>query len=161
ARFSSMAELFPPSPTPLPSGAARLRRRRQRNSARGVKNTWLIAAIILVFFFGIVWSGHAKDLFGMLYGRGAVLIVVVLIIEYIILKGRDRSRFYKLELLKMRDKRRNYIEFVRNLEAQLDQVESSLKPLADLLPPGDPNQAALQQATHQIEDLRRNLSKNL
>jgi hypothetical protein len=156
-----MAELLPPSPTPLPSGASRLRRRRQHSSARGVKNTWLIAAIILVFFFGIVWSGHAKDLFDMLYGRGAVLIVVVLIIEYIILKGRDRSRFYKIELLKMRDKRRNYIEFVRNLETQLDQVESALQPLAELLPPTDPNRVSLEEATRKMDDLRKNLSKNL
>jgi hypothetical protein len=158
-----MADLLPPSPSPLPSGASRLRRRRQRNAAatRGVKNTWLIAAIILVFLFGIVGSGHAGDLFGILYGRGAILIVVVLIIEYIILKGRDRSRFYKIELLKMRDKRRHYIEFVRNLETQLDQVESSLEPLAQLLPPDDPNRKNLQEASRQIEELRKNLSKNL
>lgn len=149
------------SPTPLPSDAP-LRKRRVKSSPLRVKNAWLIAAIVVVFLVGVVWSGRAGHILSFLYKPLSIVLIVVLTIEYILLKGRDRTRIYKIEVEKMQKKRDDDIELMRNLERELIALEKNLDSLAAPSPPETANaQNDLGAVRRRIGDLRKTISTGL
>jgi len=114
------------SPKPLASGAARLRERKRKAGLLGSKSGWLILAILVIFGAGVVMSGGGRNFLHFLYGPVAIIVVIFMIVEYIVLKGRDRSRIYRLELEQTRERRRHDVEFLQSVEEQLRQIEEAL-----------------------------------
>ena len=126
-----------------------------------IRNAWLILAIVIVFGAGVVMSGAGGKLIDKLYGPAALIIVVILMIQYILLKGRDRSRVYKIEIEKMRAKRHDDVERMRHLETELAHLEQRLHRLAasggfDAVPAGEAR--AIQDS---LDTMRRDLSEGL
>ncbi len=147
---------------PSPSGAVPMRKRKAKPATARVKNAWLIAGIILVFTAGMIWSGWAGSLLKYLYEPLPIIVIVILMIEYILLKGRDRSRIYKIELEKMRKKRAGDIEFMRNLERDLQGLRDNIDSLIESSPQESPAAGGnLQDLRDRLERLRKDLSRNL
>lgn len=103
---------------------ARLRRRRtRRRSPSPAKNAALILGIVLIFGTGLGISRQGIDFFRFLYHPMAIIVVILLLIQYIILKGRDKSRIYRIELEQARRKRQEDLEFFQRLEATIQKLE--------------------------------------
>lgn len=154
------------SSSPTASGAARLRARHRRRHVphgRG-KNAWLILGIVSVFGVGLVLSGTAGVLFdtfaNRLYGAFAVLLIVILMVEYILLKGRDRSRVYKIELEALREKRERDVGSMRQLEATLGHLDTSLKSLLDSQALSADEGAELERLRREVETARQKLAES-
>ncbi|MBN1867577.1 hypothetical protein JW916_09820 [Candidatus Sumerlaeota bacterium] len=143
------------APHPTPSGTSRLKKRRRRQSAARARTAWLIGAIVLVFVAGIFLSGGGIEFVRSLYSPVALIVVIFLIVEYVVLKGRDRSRLYRIELDQMREKRRRDNEFLHDIERDIQSVENDLASLEDRFESGDDRGQELRRLRSKFEDLRR------
>jgi hypothetical protein len=83
----------------------------------------LIAIGILAL---IVVTGNLSAIWEKLYSGTAVAIVVVMLVEYLLLKGADRSPIYRRELEAARVKRRDDLLALRDLETQLVELRSRM-----------------------------------
>lgn len=83
----------------------------------------LIAIGILAL---IVVTGNLSAIWEKLYSGYAVAIVVVMLVEYLLLKGADRSQIYRRELEAARIKRRDDLLALRDLETQLVELRSRM-----------------------------------
>jgi len=95
-----------------------------------------IIILILIGLLGlIVVTGNLNSILDRIFGVTTALIVVVMLVEYLILKGSDRSAIYRRELEVARLKRRDDLLAMRDLETQLDalraQMAAALEPEAD------------------------------
>ncbi|MFW6304082.1 MAG: hypothetical protein ACOC2L_05615 [Candidatus Sumerlaeota bacterium] len=126
-----MTKRTPPSPI---GQQAPGRTRSTRASLGRMRNAWLIIAIITVFLIGLILQVGWETFLDLLYRPVAIVIIVFLAIEYILIKGRDRSRIYRIELQQLREKRREDIEFIRNLEEDLEKMDETLAKLRMSLP---------------------------
>jgi len=67
------------------------------------------------------------DLFlSILYSPFSFLLLVVIILEYIILKGMDRSRIYKLEIQRLKQKRKKDMEWLQRMDKEIREIHNSL-----------------------------------
>ncbi|HUT23715.1 MAG TPA: hypothetical protein VM492_05185, partial [Sumerlaeia bacterium] len=130
-----------PSPSSGPASSRDRSRRRRPRPPSPLKNALLILAIITVFALGVVLSGGAKEFIRVLYGPVPLVIAILLIIQYILLKGRDRSRLYKMELDQVRLKRREETDFLRRLEGELQEIESALEAAGENPSPERPSRS--------------------
>jgi len=91
------------------------------------RSSYLLAEIILilVILVGVLLLiTHDWDLFfSILYSPYSFILLVVIILEYIILKGMDRSRIYKLEIERLKRKRHRDLEFHVRMEKQIRELE--------------------------------------
>lgn len=78
----------------------------------------LLALIILTNNLGALWEK--------LYSGYSVAIVVIMLVEYLLLKGSDRSDIYRRELEAARVKRRDDLLALRDLETQLVELRGRL-----------------------------------
>jgi len=147
--------------TPSLTEPAKPESRRAPHARPRISNAWLILAIVIVFGAGVVMSGAGGKVIDKLYGPAALIIVVILMIQYILLKGRDRSRVYKIEIEKMRGKRLDDVERMRHLDTELADLEQRLHRLAEtggLDAAPDDEVAAIQNS---LDTMRRDLSEGL
>jgi len=157
---------------PTGSGAARLRERKRRAGSLGSKSRWIILAIIAIFAAGIALSGQGRSFLRYLYGPVAIIVVIFAIIEYIVLKGRDRSRIYRLELDQLRARRRQDVEALRGVDEELARIQEDLRRAGAALGPphaesGDADAGAspsgeggfLRRAASRVADLRESLAR--
>ena len=138
-----------------------MNKRRSKHSRAGARTTWLILAIVVIFLGGIFLSGGGLDFVRSLYGPVAVIVVILLIVEYVVLKGRDRSRFYRIEIEQMREKRRSDAELLRHLGTRMRDICQRV----DALDLGDEKRAPeieeLRRLCRQLEDLRQSIARLL
>lgn len=151
--------------TPSRSSTARLRKRQPRPPSP-VKNIILILAIVAVFVTGLILTTHGKDFLRSLYSPVAIIVVIFLAIEYIALKGRDRSRIYKIELEQARTKRQQDLEFLRGVEKELSEIEETIHSAAQETPCAGPEaprplSSKLCEIQNRLVALRRSLSERL
>lgn len=86
----------------------------------------LIILITLGLVALIVVSGNFGAIFEKLYSPYAAFVAVVMLVEYVLLKGADRSALYQRELEAARAKRREDLLMFRALESELEEMKSSL-----------------------------------
>jgi predicted ferric reductase len=91
------------------------------------KTPYLLVVIILVLIIihGIIFllTRDLEIIYRVLYNPYSFFLLVVVILEYIILKGMDRSRIYKLEVERLKKKRRKDMEFHVRVEKQIRELE--------------------------------------
>jgi len=94
------------------------------------KTSYLAAEIFLgiVVVLGLLMllTGDIRRFLSILYSPYSFLLLVVILIEYFILKGMDRSRIYKLELERLKKKRERELETQRELEDQIGELSGNL-----------------------------------
>lgn len=96
------AEAAPDGSSPAPEA-----RRRIVHSS----DLWLLLLVAVVL--GLFLLNLVRPLAELIYSPTALLIVVIMVVEFLVLKARDRSRFYRLELQLMRNRRREDIRLLR------------------------------------------------
>lgn len=91
--------------------------------------------IIILMVIGIltliVVTGNLKFIWEMLYSPYSGFIVVVMVVEYVLLKGSDRSAIYRRELEAARQKRRDDLLALRDMETQLVELRARLTTALD------------------------------
>ena len=125
----------------------------------GVKNYALVAAIVIVFALGIYLAGGRREILRHLYSHFAILLVVFLIIEYVVLKGRDRSRIYKIERDQARARRRDDQEFLREADDEIGTVTELLRQAQENQARHDATRIA--ELTERLEALQRRIAQRL
>lgn len=145
------------SPASTPSGVKRLQEKSaSRKSPHRLSNGALILIILGVFFTGLILSGLAQGLLRKIYDPMAFVLLVLLFVEYILLKGRDRSRIYRLELDQLHEKRRADLRDIRQWESQLGEIEGLFAGRD-----GDCGDGASQKALEKIRQLKQNIGSKL
>ncbi len=74
----------------------------------------------------IVLTGNFKLIIETLYKPYTALIVVIMLVEYVLLKGADRSQIYRRELEAARERRRDDVLALREMEMQLVELRARL-----------------------------------
>ena len=101
-------------------------RERRRRTVSAAEILFLVAILLCVL---LLFTGSLSTFLSILYSPFLFIILVVIITEYIILKGADRSRIYRIEIDRLRDKRKEDIAFSREIETELQRLVSALSEL--------------------------------
>lgn len=88
----------------------------------------LIAVGIVVLVFA---TGNYRTLLEKLYSPYAAFVAVIMLLEYVVLKGADRSALFRRQLHAAREKRRDDLLTMREMEGRLAQMETNLGGLED------------------------------
>lgn len=86
----------------------------------------IIILIVIGILTLIYLTNNLSKIWENLYSGYAVAIVVIMLVEYLLLKGSDRSPIYRRELEAARVKRRDDLLALRDLETQLVELRSRL-----------------------------------
>lgn len=86
----------------------------------------IIILIVIGILAAIGFTGNFDAIMKTLYSGYSVAIVVVMLVEYLLLKGSDRSAIYRRELEAARIKRRDDLLALRDLETQLVELRGRL-----------------------------------
>ncbi len=76
-------------------------------------------------------TNNVESFISMLYSPVAFLLLVVILVEYIILKSADRSRIYKIEVDKLRGRLIEHIKLFQSIEENLDEMHKTVDRLQD------------------------------
>ncbi len=87
---------------------------------------YTVGLIILGVVVLIVATGNATPLVSLLYNRYAALIAVIVLVEYVILKGFDRSAQYGRQLESLRARRHEDLATLEQVEQKLERAKASL-----------------------------------
>ncbi len=98
------------------SGSGRKKSRRKRVRS-GDLIVLLIAAVVII----IVYNYQVSDIVGVLYNPWVGVVLVIMILEFLILKSGDRTRVYRLELDKLRESRRKDEDLLKKARTIIDQ----------------------------------------
>jgi hypothetical protein len=88
----------------------------------------MVILLLCMIFVNGKFERLTEIISGFLTSSYAVLLAVVILVEYLILKGADRSAHYRLELRAARAKRRDDILALREIETELLALRSRLDP---------------------------------
>jgi hypothetical protein len=86
----------------------------------------IVLAVILILAILLLLIDDFRLFFSLFYSPFSFLLLVVILIEYIILKSMDRSRIYKLELERLKIKRDKDLAFQQSLESQIKNIYREL-----------------------------------
>jgi hypothetical protein len=131
------------------------------------KKRWLfplLRIILLLFIFLLVLlliTNSYQTLVDILYSPFSFAIMLIIVLEYIILKGVDRSRIYRLEIERLRSKRAEDIALWRDLEGHLSDALSTLQKLDNSAATASPdsNLSNLVALRSKLEEILRILRK--
>lgn len=91
----------------------------------------LIILIVMALLALIVITGNLGMIVEKLYSPVIVVIVVVMLVEYLLLKGSDRSAIYRRERDAAREKRRNDLLAMRQMETRLVDLRADMRSALD------------------------------
>lgn len=87
-------------------------------------------AVVLILLVGlvalIVKTGHMPRLLELIYNPWARLTAVIMLVEYVILKGADRSAIYRRELEAGRARRAEDLRGFQMIESELTVLQKEL-----------------------------------
>jgi hypothetical protein len=113
-----------------------------------------VAALIFV-------TGYHSLIFEKLYSGYAFFIIVVIVVEYLLLKGADRSDMYRRELEAAREKRRDDLLALREIETRLAELQASLLSLEDDATDMAQLRSAINATREANEDLLRRIGERI
>ena len=87
----------------------------------------IILGIIVILCVLLLLTGDVSLFISILYSPFSFLLLVVVLLEYVILKSMDRSRIYKLELEKLKRKRDREMMFRQRLESEFKGLKKYLE----------------------------------
>ena len=111
-----------PTPAPVPA-RSRVKAGHDRKVLRSRKarpgNILLLAVVFIIIIAFMVFG--PKKIVVSLYNETAAVILAIMIAEYLILKSQDRTRVYKIENQRLRDRRRVEAGLLRRSKALLEE----------------------------------------
>lgn len=109
----------------------------------------VIGLLILVFF-----TGNVETILKRLYSPYAGFVALVMLIEYLLLRGGDRTALYRRELEAARARRRDELLATRELETQLVEMRTRVAQLLEHEPlDAQASRAMLEQIQGHIEGM--------
>ncbi len=99
---------------------------RHTSRPSSVKNVFLVIAILVVFTTGVFLAGGFGRFVAVIYDPVALAVAALLFGQYVLLKGRDRSRLYRIELDRMREKRAEDLRFLQGMAKELEALEKDV-----------------------------------
>jgi hypothetical protein len=150
----------PPTLSPLsaeapPEAAPRPRRQRLVHSS----DVWILLAVAVVVIMFI--SGMAERLRAMFYGPTALAVLVALIIQFLVLKARDRSRFYRLQLHMISNRRREDLCLLRETRDNLAEATKTLRALRERIETPGPDVEETGRLLSELEEQVRNAHQDI
>lgn len=98
-----------------------------RRRGRPIFGSGEIIILIVIGIMALIWvTKNLGVVWEKLYSGAAVAIMVVMLMEYLLLKGSDRSPIYRRELEAARIKRRDDLLALRDIETQLMELRSRM-----------------------------------
>lgn len=88
----------------------------------------IIIIVALLVLIGL--TGNFSRIVEWLLAPYTAFIAIVMLVEYLIIKGADRSRIYHRELQGLRSRRKEDLLLFRDMEAQLESVKAELEAIA-------------------------------
>jgi hypothetical protein len=114
---------------------------------------WLLGGIVVVCLF-LLLTQDFNLILQVFYSRFSFLILVLMIIEFLILKSIDRSKVYRMELERLRELQDAELIVKRRLESRLEQLLQKATQLA-AEPGSSPSLNELREELRQsLEQLR-------
>lgn len=86
----------------------------------------IIILMIIGILILIVVTGNLRFIWEKLYSAYSAFIAMIMLFEYLLLKGSDRSGIYRRELEAARQKRRDDLLALRDMETQLIEARARL-----------------------------------
>lgn len=121
----------------------------------------MIILIVIGILALIVVTGNSMIILEKLYSGTSVAIVVVMLLEYLLLKGSDRSPIYRRELEAARVKRRDDLLALRDLETQIVGLRGSLANALERTEDAPALREALENASQTSEALLARLRERI
>jgi len=87
------------------------------------------------------------------YSPLAIILLIVVFIEYLIIKGGDRSRLYLIELERMREREQEQIAQTRRAIEEIHRLRAAAKPPAEGTAPSDVPAVSLDEGLKRVEHL--------
>lgn len=94
------------------------RPRRQRGPRSGDVFLFLLVFLLIVIFFAF----GLEQLVDLFYNKTAGLILIVIVVEFLILKSMDRTRVYQIENARLREQRRADRALLKRAVELLDEA---------------------------------------
>lgn len=84
-------------------------------------------ALLVVALLGLLLlaTNDISLFFSLLYSPYSFLILALMLVEYLFLKGMDRSKVYKLENDRLKSKRQRDIALMKKIETQIRDIAAS------------------------------------
>ena len=99
-----------------------------------MKNLSAPYIVVIVFLVALIISSilllitNDIDIFvSLLYSPYSFLLLMVVLVEYIVLKGIDRSKVYRLENQRLKAKRSREMEFRQRMERELREIQKEME----------------------------------
>lgn len=86
----------------------------------------IIILIVIGLLMLVVVTGHYRTILEWLYRPATAFIAVLMMVEYLLLKGSDRTAIYRRELEAARQKRRDDLLAMRDMETELVELRARL-----------------------------------
>ncbi|HBF34392.1 TPA: hypothetical protein DDW35_07490 [Candidatus Sumerlaeota bacterium] len=149
-----------PTKSPSPKAISRLRKRQAPTPPSRNKTLLMVGLIFLALASSFIFSHrgeNTQEFIKQLYSPVVAIIIFFLALEYIILKGRDRSRVLHIELEQAREKRQSDLEFLRKLDSQLLHMQNKLHTLETQLENAESNPP--QEIQQHVRVLRESIAE--
>jgi uncharacterized integral membrane protein len=138
-----------------------------RKSKDRRKKPWFIpflgtlAVLLILLLLLLLVSNSVRTFLAIIYSPFAFAIMLIVVLEYVILKAVDRSRIYRLEIERLRSKRAEDIALWRDLEGHLSEALKRLQELEGGAATTDPDASlsSLRALRSKLEEILRILRK--
>jgi purine-cytosine permease-like protein len=120
---------------------------------------WVLLLFVAILFLFL--SGTFENVLDVLYSRLAFVLIVVMLVEFLVLKTRDRSRFYRMQLQMTSNRRREDLRLLRETRDTLAECSECLNDLRGEIERGENGQedslAQLEQIREKIEQVHSDI----
>jgi hypothetical protein len=116
----------------------------------------IVLAIVAIACVVVFATQDFGSVFRFFYSPVAVLILVVVLVEYLIVKSSDRSRLYRMEIDRMHEREHEQVGRIRRALAEIEQAIERCRQLPN---PSDP--AATEAAANDVKESLRRTEKIL
>lgn len=108
--------------------------------------------ILIVLGILLAWSGSFYTFLNYFYNPYSFLIIVIMVIEYIILKGRDRSRIYKIQIKHLKERLDNIKDNIRMAEDKINVLNDYLSKNTE-----ESSTIDIEKINNSIQSIKQNL----
>lgn len=96
-------------------------------STSSLKNAGIILTILILFGLSFAFSEMGRHFFQQIYSPWLMAVIILMLVEYIVLKGRDRTRILQIERDHMKQKKEKDVRFFREVEEEISQLEKEAR----------------------------------
>jgi hypothetical protein len=125
-----------------------------------VKRVWprageIILLLIAAFCVLVLLTQDFGLVTRFFYSPLAIILLIVVFVEYLIIKGGDRSRLYLIEIERMREREQEQVARTRRALEEIQRLRASATPSEGVTSPAATPPADLEESLKRVEHLLR------